>query len=267
MYELHKHNPTFPMTFKPFIINELSKFSPHWHENIELLHITKGRARAIIGAQEVFADAGDTIIVNTDTIHQLYSVSGDLEYYCLIIEIEFLKQVGLDFTETAVSSIVCDNSIALLFTQIASIVKAKDAYYESDVCSCALKIANILMKNYESAKNTDALNQKDAKTELVKSAITYMKKNFERNINLDDICRDVGFTKCYFCHTFKEITGMTATNMLNIIRCKEAHRILKNTNDNVLEAALKCGFSNASYFTKTYKAIMGQMPSETKKNN
>ena len=255
------------MTFKSFTINETSRFSPHWHENIELLHITKGKARAIIGAQEIFAETGNTIVVNTDTIHQLYSVSGNLEYYCLIIEIEFLKQVGLDFTEIAVNNLVCDDNITLLFSQIASIVKSKETYYESDVCSHALKIANILMKNYESVKNTDALNQKDAKTELVKSAITYMKKNFEKDINLDNICRDIGFTKCYFCHAFKEVTGMTATNMLNIIRCKEAHRLLKNTNYNVLEAALKCGFSNASYFTKTYKTIMGQMPSETKKSS
>lgn len=91
-----------------------------------------------------------------------------------------------------------------------------------------------------------------------------MRKNYANDLNVDSISNHFGFSKYYFCHIFKEITGITIVKMLNYIRCEEAKRMLKSDNFNISEVALACGFNNLSYFTKTYKNIMGKLPSETK---
>ena len=83
---------------------------------------------------------------------------------------------------------------------------------------------------------------------------------------LDEVCSEIGVSKCYFCHIFKEVTGMTAIKMLNFIRCQEVKIVFFNSEGNIWETAHKCGFENMSYFTKTYKLIMGELPSKTMKN-
>lgn len=262
MYETHKLTANYPMSFASFKLSETSYFTPHWHENIELIHVTKGNIRAILDSKEVCGGVGNTLVVNTNAMHQFFSTDGDLEYHCLIMSVEFLKQLGLDFSELKVAPCVKDDNITLLFSHIADIVKNKLLYYKPESLAETLKIASILLRNYTSGDSADPTGRNNAKTELVKKSISYMKKNFEKQITLEDICCEIGVSKCYFCHAFKEITGMTAIKMLNFIRCQEAKRLFLNSEGNVWETAHRCGFENMSYFTKTYKSIMGELPSK-----
>ena len=266
MYETHNLTADYPMSFCSYTRPDTLYFTPHWHENIELIHITRGSTRAILGAEEVCGGVEDTFVVNTNTMHQFFSTGGVLEYHCLIMSVEFLKQFGLDFTQLQVEPCVNDDNITLLFSSIADIVKKKQPYYKPLSLGEAMKIAAVLMREYTAEENTDTRDRNDSKTELVKKAITYMKKNYAQQITLEDICSEVSISKCYFCHIFKEVTGMSAIKMLNFIRCQEARRIFLSEEDNVFETAHKCGFENMSYFTKTYKSIMGVLPSEDIKN-
>ena len=255
------------MSFSAYKRLDTSYFAPHWHENIELIHVTKGNARAILDSKEVSGGVGNTFVVNTNAMHQFFSTDGVLEYQCLIIGIESLKQMGLDFTEHQVALCINDEDVTSLFSSVAKIVKNKQSYYEPESFAEALKIATILLRKYAVKNSDESTDRNKNKTELVKKSISYMKKNFERQLSLEEMCSEIGVSKCYFCHIFKEVTGMTAIKMLNFIRCQEAKRILLNSEGNVWETAHKCGFENMSYFTKTYKEIMGELPSRVMKNS
>lgn len=263
MYELHKLPTEFPMSFKSYTLTDKQYFVPHWHENIEIIHITEGRVRLLLDSKEVQAGVGDTLIVNTNVIHQFFAEKGSLSYHCLIMSVDFLKQVGLDFSRFVVKDCVNDNNIALLFSSVDELIKRKPPYYKAEVLGEALRVASMLLRNYTDEVRRGDLGRKNVKTEIVKKAVSYMKENFADEITLEKICEEIGASRSYFCHSFKEMTGMTATAMLNFIRCREAKRILMNSEYNVCETANRCGFTNMSYFSKTYRAIMGQKPSET----
>ena len=72
-------------------------------------------------------------------------------------------------------------------------------------------------------------------------------------------------SKYYFCRIFKNITGSTVIKYLNMYRCMKARELLSSGKYTVSEAALECGFENMSYFSKTYKAYSGSVPSMAKK--
>ena len=76
----------------------------------------------------------------------------------------------------------------------------------------------------------------------------------------EEICKKFNASKYYLSHIFKEITGQTIISHLNFVRCKHAKSLLKSGNYNVSESAYKSGFNNLSYFSKTYKSIMGNLP-------
>lgn len=262
MYEIHNMKPSFPIFFHTDINSGISR--PHWHENIEILHLIKGKGKIVIDSKEVFWAEGDTVIVNTNSIHQFFSVSSQTEYHCLIVDINFLKQLGIDLNNNYIRNKVNDKEIASLFSNIKMLSMEKPECYEPEMCCDALKIITLLMRKYLSEKQSDITFRNSAKYVLTQNAITYMKKNFALPVSLDDISKHLGFTKCYFCRTFKETTGLTAVQMINFFRCIEAKRLLLTTTLSVSEAAAKCGYTNLSYFSKKYKNIIGCMPSETK---
>ena len=45
------------------------------------------------------------------------------------------------------------------------------------------------------------------KVQMVMEAISYMEEHYMEEITVDSICAHIGFSKFYFCRTFREITG------------------------------------------------------------
>lgn len=54
---------------------------------------------------------------------------------------------------------------------------------------------------------------------------------------------------------------------LNMVRCEHARELLQMGKLSVSECASLCGFQNSSYFTKTYKHYIGELPSDTAHSN
>lgn len=262
MYEIQTMKPSFPISFHTDRLSGPSR--PHWHENIEILHLISGSAKMVIDSQEVYWSVGDTIVVNTNAIHQFFPLSGQIEYHCLNINIEFLQQLEINLNDIYIKTKVSDAEITDLFAHLKLLSVKKPSYYGPEMCCDSLKIATLLVRKYPSEGNSEIDFRHSAKNVMIKDAITYMKKNFALSITLNDISKHLGFTKCYFCRTFKEATGMTVIQMLNFLRCNEAKRRLLTTAYSVSEIAMGCGYSNLSHFTKTYKSIIGCLPSETK---
>lgn len=264
MYQLLSLNPNFPISFGIHQLPHNSHFIPHWHENIEILHILKGNAKFYLDATEGNAQVGDTIIVNSNTLHKLTATDGELVYYCLIVSIEFLQQFGINLSEISLKNKIKDMDAKLILENLSSLDSEKSMYYTTEMCGDVLRLISILTRKHTIHSSKYAENKKNTKTDIVKKTISYMKKNYEKNITLEDISSYLSFNKSYICRIFKDITGITIVKMLNSIRCREAKRLIVTNKYTVSEAAQKCGFSNLSYFTKTYKHIMGHLPSQIK---
>ncbi len=264
MYELHMMTPDFPVLFHTDVIQKNMSFCPHWHENLEVLCVIDGKGKIQLGSEEIVAQEGDCIIINTNVMHNVFPITSYITYNCLIVNIDVLSQFGIDLASYNLENHIRDDSISLLFAQTAELMENEPALYKPEVFANALKITSKLIRDY-AKENATVSAKNNSKNNIVKNSIKYMKKNLDKDFSLEDICTHLGFTKSYFCHTFKVVTGITAIKMLNFLRCEEAKRLLSDSNLNVSEVAEKCGFSNLSYFTKTYKAIIGELPSKTKK--
>ncbi len=260
MYEALKVSPDFPIIFhKNTLIKNLC-VSPHWHEHMELLHILNGKGKVIIGTEENIVEPGDTIVINPNAMHQIVPFDDTLVFYCLIIGNSLLDNLSLDISSKSIKSKITDANITALFSCINRLYDEKPVCYKPEICGNAIKIVSLLMRKHLE-DNSNYSNKNADRAEMVKSSISYMKKNFKDAITLDDIAKHVGFNKCYFCRVFKEVTGVTVITMLNTIRCEEAKHLFASSKYNISEVAEKCGFSNTSYFTKTYKKIIGHLPS------
>lgn len=100
------------------------------------------------------------------------------------------------------------------------------------------------------------------KSGYIKKAKEYISAHYSENINLDDICDYAAISKNYFCHLFKNETGISIWEFLTIFRVERAKDFLIASDMKNYEVSFRIGYENPSYFSKTFKKITGKSPSE-----
>ena len=96
----------------------------------------------------------------------------------------------------------------------------------------------------------------------VREGIYYIHKNYDKNITLTDVCKDLNVNKSYFCCIFKNETGMTFSKFLNRLRIEKSKQYLIQNNESILSIALAVGFNNHIYYTMMFKKLTGFTPIE-----
>ena len=161
--------------------------------------------------------------------------------------------------------VIRDRMIAQYFDQLAEEMNQMPAGYQRAVFALIELIFLQLTRRYQTGReNRELTDSGNPKVEMVKSAIRFLRGHYREGISVADVCTHVGFSKCYFCHVFKEITGQTALEYLNRLRCMNARKMMASGQYNISESALQSGFHNLSYFSRTYKKVFGRLPSQEK---
>ena len=100
----------------------------------------------------------------------------------------------------------------------------------------------------------------------VSSIISYISKNYGRNMPLEEIADAVGLSPNYICSLFKKEMGVNLFNYIMEYRINRAKELLMSTNMKSYEIADQTGFSDESYFSRSFKRITGQSPIEFKRS-
>lgn len=263
-FEQHIYkDPNFPIVLH-FDTNNPNthEFYLHWHEPLEILFFTNHQADVTIEAVRVTAKKGDVVVINSNHLHSLFADQDGCSYHCLIIDKVFCDMFSIPIEDTNFNELVTDPNVSELFKKIVLEMKERGPLYKTSVKSYVLELLVILCRCHcnLNVSLSDRPNQK--KMSLVKKAISYIGAHFREKISVEEICSHIGFSKYYFCRTFKEVTGKTVVEYINILRCNHARKLLDSNDYNVSESAILSGFANMSYFTRLYKKLFGKLPSE-----
>lgn len=97
---------------------------------------------------------------------------------------------------------------------------------------------------------------------LVEKICLYIDENYAKEINLDEICDMVGFSKFYFSKIFKQYKHMNFIDYVTEQRISKAKEYLKNPRLNIKEISNKVGYSDPNYFSSVFKKSEGISPTE-----
>lgn len=266
-YELHTYeDPSFPFIFHLNIMGPYQMdFLSHWHENIEILFVIEGEIIVMSDANIVTARKDDIVFINSNNVHYIHTNEFNSKYFCLIIDYKFCEEHGLDIEEIIFQRLINDSFVKDKYLAIEEEFRLKGVLYKAAIKSLAVEMLIYLYRKYVLSESTLSNKSETEKKAIIKKAIRHIQENYNKNITVTEIAADAGISKYYFCHIFKEFTGITTVRYINILRCENAKRMLQNGNYRVEEVAYLVGFDNLSYFSKTYKKYMGCLPSATKK--
>ena len=95
---------------------------------------------------------------------------------------------------------------------------------------------------------------KDQK-EAVKKVIDYIERNLEEEINLDNISKNIGYSKFYLNRMFTEHTGITIYKYLQNRRLTAAAEKLVKTDKPIIEIAYEAGYDSPHSFSYAFKQV------------
>ena len=267
-YEAHSYaDPDFPIIFNPVtvqggIINDSCEFVTHWHEGIEVLCCTSGSSRVFCNENGYHMDPGEAVVVNSDFLHTVENL-GDCRYYYLIAEMELFSGLGFPVREVLLKEHVQDEYVRQCFENMAREMREQSPYYKAAMRGLVICLFSHLYRNYTAGPQPFMPPRQNNRLLLVREGIGYIRQNYQRDLTIEEICAHLGFSKYYFCHVFKELTGRTVIDYINYLRCSNARSLLATGKYNISESAGQSGFKNLSYFTRVYKRQMGELPSES----
>lgn len=229
------------------------------HNNPEFLLAKEGDVEVTVDNRTFIIHPGEIAVIAPNCLHVTHAVGEECLYYCLIVDIDIYDD-WFGNEEIRFPQKTDLPEIVEIYNKIFSALKEKQPFYKQEVKSNILLMLSLLFRQGATSLQPELPRGDARRLDMVRHAIQYMFENFEKDISVDDICHKIGFSKYYFCRTFKEIAGVTPLWYLNYIRCRNAQSLLKSGKVSITETALKSGFNNASYFCKIYKKYYGHQP-------
>ena len=98
------------------------------------------------------------------------------------------------------------------------------------------------------------------------AVLNYMEENYFMQLTLDDIISVYPYSKSKLCRDFCEKYSVTIFEKLTDIRLKHAYFLIENQPEMKIKTiAERCGYTDASYFCRTFKRVYGKSPDSLRK--
>jgi len=102
--------------------------------------------------------------------------------------------------------------------------------------------------------------------DLIGKAVNFMKANLNRKLSLQEIADHCNISISHFCLVFKKSTSRTPVEYHNNLRIQRACQLLDFTSMKVKSVSDSLGFSDAFYFSRVFKKVIGQSPGSYRKH-
>ena len=98
--------------------------------------------------------------------------------------------------------------------------------------------------------------------ERMRRALTFIEAHYADRMTLADIAESMSLSEGECCRVFRRMLRSTPMEYAISCRIRESLSLLAAGRLSVTEIALRTGFSGSSYFTETFRKVMGMTPSE-----
>jgi len=90
--------------------------------------------------------------------------------------------------------------------------------------------------------------------------VQYLNDHYAEPLSLTAVAEQFAISTYYLSRTFKSATGFAFSEYINLLRLKEAQRLLRETDLKITDIALRTGFDNFSHFGKAFKKMAALSP-------
>jgi len=228
------------------VIQERKKLGAKWQYPLEseraLLHKVKIGDRT--GAKEILNSILGTI---------LFKDIGDLG----ILKARLLELLSVLSRSAVEGGVDIDT---MLEKNLAYVNKVMQIDNQEDLCAWISTALNEFLELVYSSQDARKMTQ-------IRPAINYIHAHYDQPITLAGMAKAAHLSVSRLAHVFKEQMGITLIDYVTGVRVERAKELLLSTDQSCTEICFQAGYNNQSYFTRTFKALVGMPPRQFRTAN
>lgn len=246
---------------------EMLSKQPHFHDCHQIIFIAKGTVNFCVNDKMFRAAAGDVAIFSRYENHSVAECSREYERFVLHIDPDVVNQ------KSAVFSLLTDRP-----ADFCNIIRVSSSL---DEITNIFK--HILFEHHHASKLADEMEQLLIRQLLITvyrcmavdfgniydDVVSGVKRQFENacqeRYTLDGLAKQYNVSVSSLSHRFQAATGVSVMEYLQSCRMANAKQMLAETDSSIGRIVEKCGFSDNSNFSRTFKQRTGISPSDFRK--
>jgi len=99
------------------------------------------------------------------------------------------------------------------------------------------------------------------------SVASFIHSHYAEELTLEGLSQRFYISGCYLSRQFKEVTGFTLTDYIQMTRIRNVQSLLLNSRIPITEAASACGFTSFSQFNRVFQKHIGMSPTQYRRQN
>lgn len=261
--------PVTPHEIVSFSYTNLTKAEPslpHAHPYTEIMLVVEGSGVLVVEQKKLPFERGKLYFVNPYTEH-LETSGRSLKYYVLKIS-NFTVYEKSAFTSVVELTLDynTENNLRNRFSQIWSLCESKHELKKKVLALdlCALRYSFLALLDRRGHVNQ---GQSETASPKLQEVIRYISANYALDLKISDLAKKFAFSHNNLIYHFQKELHTTPSAFILMQRIHVAKGLLKNTDYTISQIANLCGFSQASFFGKTFKKLVGKTPSAYRAKN
>lgn len=246
----------------------------HWHNSVEIIYVLKGMVNISIDTDNYSIFENEIEIINTNESHRIHSDEDNLvlifhidssfleKYYKDIYNIFFYTNTSKEDSQEGEEYLILKKLLAEILCEMVQ----RQEDYDEEIESIVIKLLFHIINNFHyliSGEGDLSKEQFDRYHRISK----YIFSNYNNNITLQDIAKKEFLSPDYLSHDFKNATGYSFTDLLNLTRVEEAMKLLLDSNMSLTEISEEVGFSHTRYLNKHFKNYYHLTPLQFRRKN
>lgn len=279
-------NNEFPFWIQQYRHDAMNVPPAHSHEFIELVYVVKGEAKHVFEGQSYQIQTNDVFIINPGEVHTFQIEKGkkiDI-INCLflpnLIQDSWLKDLGVSqsmdyfyihpFLDSRERFHHLLNLKGDYTERLHSLLEGMMYEYtrEGSCFSTLIRLQLVeLLILLSRIYNEQRIQQphssvNDSNRLLVRRVCGYLSRNYDQKISIPSLCKLFTISPRHLNRLFKEETNQTVVEMLQNIRIEKAKKFLMETNDKVIDIAIRVGYDDPAFFSRLFRREVNCSPGQ-----
>lgn len=179
-------------------------------------------------------------------------------------DIKMPKMDGLTLIEKVRCELKLDKPLFIIISAYSDYEYFRKAINIGVIDYCLKPIdkeeTDIILEKAISKLSQNNITETEDVTRNFSQILSYINKNYQEKITLEQISQNFYFNKNYLCFLFKKNLNITFSNYLKKVRLEKAKELLLEGKHSISTIAEKVGYSDYSYFHKSFHQYFGKTP-------
>ena len=242
----------------------------HYHQNPEMFYVLRGNLDIKIDDKIYKMQSGDIVLINANKRHtvigneELLGARFEIDFHLLA---EYMGSMQLLFwCNTVADRNHAYSNLRRLLDRILTRYFEKDDKSALYLNALYFETLYVLTSNFLVKADDVRLNLEDSQDRMrIRQIQNYVQANYQSQISLNDLADKLYLSNAYLSKYIKKNLGMTFMEYLNNVRLFHAVDELMYSDKNLTHIAYDNGFPTSASFTKVFREIYNESPSEYRK--